>query len=145
MRPPRSLVITGFILSFAMTGCGSTQDDPVDTAFEALTAVVALDGSSICKLSLEASGPDASDDKKQECLDDVADQRKRVDELSKKERKERKEMIDEVMENLDRDSFTADTDGDKSTVTYKVTLPDGETEEDTIDLEKHDGKWYFTE
>lgn len=145
MRSPRSFLITGFMLSLALTGCGSTQDDPADTAFEALTAVVKLDGKAFCDLRLEASGPDASDEDKEKCLEEVAEQREEMDKLSKEEKDERRKFNDEILDSIDRDSFTAKTDGDKSTVTFKITLPDGESEEDTIDLEKHDGKWYYTD
>lgn len=144
MRTPRPLLVAGIIASLTLTGCGSTQDDPVDTAYEALNAIATLDGKTLCDLSLQASGPDASDEDKEDCLEGVAERRTELSELPEEDRKTQQEAMDAITD-LDRDSMTAETDGDESSVAFKISVPGSGSEEGTVRLEKHDGKWYVAD
>ncbi|MFC5528783.1 zinc-ribbon domain-containing protein [Cohnella yongneupensis] len=121
------IIVGGLIFYFS--GSGGSQSSPKSTVESFMEAVKAKDGKALVKL--------------------ISD-----DSLGNPDKDELNDIIDEMEDNFGSGSLKSykildtDIDDDTATVDYEVTYSeDGEkqTEEDSFDLVKVEGKWYIDE
>lgn len=141
MRSPRLLLAAAVTTSLVLTGCGSEQDDPVDTARDYVLAVLDGDVDTVCELSLtdEGNAPTADEDLDtcKEGLEPYLDPQG----LSEEEQEQYEADRQESRDSLERDSFEETTDDDAADdeATVGFTIDDNDEQ---IDLKKVDDQWY---